>query len=382
MPKKMKVPRKSREIVPAGPRKKRWGILAYIAGDNNLSDAGLEDIIELCAVGASDEVHVGVEIDTYGEHTGSLRYEITEPDWTGQAYRTVIDRLSEKDSGDPETLWSFLKWGFGRYPADDHLVVVWNHGAGFRSPKRDIGYDDFGSSLDMPEISGAFRRAGIGPDNRIAVLGFDACLMNMVEIAHHFRDYADFLVGSQQTEPGDGWPYDEVLKIVKTGPTAADLAEKIVKVYIKSYKKIGIFNVTQSAVECSKTGAVVEALSELGTALVKRLPGSRRDMKIIRLNAQTYEMADYVDLVNLANLFIKRMPDDTIKAAAKALVEAARGAIVASETLGETVRRSQGLSVWFPAYDRVYYNYRAKYLALDFARKHKGWVDFLDAYHS
>lgn len=382
MPDKIEVPKESGVPVPAGPRKKPWGLLAYIAGDNNLSDAGLADIIELCAVGASGEVHVGVEIDTYGEYTGSLRYEITEPDWTGQAYRIVIDRLSEKDTGDPETLWSFLKWGLDRYPADDHLVVVWNHGAGFRSPKRDIGYDDFGSSLDMPEIAGALHRAGIGPDHRISVIGFDACLMNMVEIAHHFRDYAHFLVGSQQSEPGDGWPYDEVLKIMKKGPTPKELAEKIVNVYIKSYKSTGIYNVTQSAIDCSKTEAVVEALGNLGKALVKILPGSRRDIKMVRLNSQTFEMADYVDLINLTDLFIKRISDESVKAAGRALVEAASDAVVASKTLGDTVRRSKGLSVWFPAYDNLYFNYRAKYLALAFASKHKGWVEFLDAYHS
>ncbi|MCF6155925.1 MAG: hypothetical protein E3K36_11880 [Candidatus Brocadia sp.] len=56
---------------------KRWAFLAYIAGDNNLSNAGLEDIQELCDEGASVQVHVGVEIDTYGEHTRSIRYEIT-----------------------------------------------------------------------------------------------------------------------------------------------------------------------------------------------------------------------------------------------------------------------------------------------------------------
>jgi hypothetical protein len=382
MPKKPKVPKKSKDLIPAGPRKKRWGLLAYIAGDNNLSDAGLEDIIELCQVGGSDTVHVGVEIDTYGEYTGSLRYEITEPDWTGQAYRTVIDRLSEKDSGDPETLWSFLNWGFGRYPADDHLVVVWNHGAGFRSPRRDIGYDDFGSSLDMPEISGAFRKAGIGPENRISVLGFDACLMNMVEIAHHFRDYADFLVGSQQTEPGDGWPYDEVLKIIKKGPTAKELAEKIVKAYIRCYRKMGIFNVTQSAVECSKTEAAVKALSDLGSAVANLLPGVHRPIKMARLSSQTYEMADYVDLVNLVELIGRRLSDEGVKSAARKAVDAAKDAVIVSETLGETVRKSKGLSVWFPAIDRVYYDYRGKYLALDFAQKYRGWVEFLDAYHA
>jgi hypothetical protein len=377
-----KKPRKSTTKPKRGPKTKRWSVLAYIAGDNNLSDAGLEDIVELCQVGASDEVHVAVEIDTYGEHTGSLRYEITEPDWTGQAYRTVIKRLAEKDTGDPDTLRSFLDWCLNRYPAKDRLVVVWNHGAGFRSIRRDIGYDDFGSSLDMPEIEDALTRAGIGPDNKISILGFDACLMNMIEIAHHFKDQVELLVGSQQTEPGDGWPYDAVLRAAKSGPTRLELAKQIVNLYIKSYKNIGVFDVTQSAIDCSKTEPALKALSDLGDILVKRFAGYRREMRRIRLIGQCFEMADYVDLIHLADLFSKYIPDSGIKKASKAVIKATSACIVASERLGETVTDAHGVSVWFPGYDELYYNYRSKYMALKFAKQYQGWIHFLDAYHS
>jgi hypothetical protein len=376
------MPKKKKDAKGKGPKKKRWGLLAYIAGDNNLSDAGLEDILELCAVGASSDVYVGIEIDTYGEYTGSLRYQITEPDWEGKAHRTVIERLSEKDTGDPESLRSFLSWGLGRFPADNYLVVVWNHGSGFRSVRRDIGYDDFGSSLDMPEIEDAFSRAGIGPKKKIAVLGFDACLMNMLEIAHHFKGQVEFIVGSQQTEPGDGWPYDEVLKLTNQGLSRSDLAKKIVKAYIKSYEALGIFNVTQSAIDCSKTEPVVKALSDLGHLLVERLDGYRREMTLTRLHAQTFEMADYVDLIHLMTLLIRNIPDGGISDAAKAVVRAARSCIISSETLGHTVARAHGLSVWFPAGRRLYSSYRAKYLSLKFAETYPGWVGFLDAYHS
>ena len=84
-------------------KKKRWAILVYIADDNDLSDAGLRDIQEMCEVGSSCDLHVGVEIDTRGEHTGSIRYEITkpDPDYGGKGHRTVIERLSEKNTGDP-----------------------------------------------------------------------------------------------------------------------------------------------------------------------------------------------------------------------------------------------------------------------------------------
>jgi hypothetical protein len=363
------------------PVKKRWSFLVYIAGDNNLSDAGLEDIQELCDEGASEQVHVGVEIDTYGEHTGSIRYEITEPDWTGEAHRTVIERLPEKDSGDPETLRSFLKWGVKRYPAEKYVVVVWNHGTGFRSVRRDIGYDDFGSSLDMPEIEDAFARSGIDPRNKITILGFDACLMNMIEIANHFRDQVEILVGSQQTEPGDGWPYDRVLEVMKTTNSSTDMARGIIKAYIKDYKERGIFNVTQSAIETSKTDTAIKALKKLGDLLARDIEGYRDEIKRIRMLSQTFEMADYVDLIHLAELISERIDKESIVHATKAVIETASECVLVSDTLGDAVREAHGLSVWFPAYETLYYNYRPKYLALKCNAEGSGWVRFLDAYH-
>jgi hypothetical protein len=357
-------------------------MLAYIAGDNDLSDAGLEDVRELCMVGASPNVHVGVEIDTYGEHTGSIRYDITEPDWTGKAHRTVIERLKEKDSGDPRTLSSFIEWGFGRYRARNHLVVVWNHGTGFRRIRKDIGFDDFGSSLDMPEVETAFTRAGIGPGNRIGILGFDACLMNMVEIANHFKDQVDLVVGSQQTEPGDGWPSDRVLRAAHTARAREDLAKAIVRDYIKSYKATGIQNVTQSAVDCAKTESVMRALSALGDRLTAAYGQIRADVKTVRLKSQSFEMADYVDLVHLSGLLRERMGGTDIGRACDKVIGACRSAVLASERIGSSVKNANGLSVWFPAHTYTYSNYRAKYIALNFASRHTGWVRFLDTYHS
>jgi hypothetical protein len=375
--------RRKRRAGRRGPAKKKWAFLVYIAGDNNLSDAGLADIQELCDEGASDDVHVGVEIDTVGEHTGSIRYEITPPDWNGKAHRVVLERLPEKDSGDPETLRSFLAWGRKRFPAKNTLVVVWNHGAGFRSPRRDVAYDDFGSSLDMPEVEGAFKRAGFRKKSRLALLGFDACLMNMLEIAHHFRDQTGIVVGSQQTDPANGWPYSAVLGAMKKASSGEKLARKIVDLYIESYRKAGVFDVTQSAVDTKKTDAAVRALGKLGRILAKRIDKHREALERARMQAQTFEMADYVDLVHLARLFGEATDDRKIRDGAKALVDAARACIVKNGNLGAGVRDAAGLSVWFPARADLYQGYRAKYLALRLnRRKPSGWVAFLDAYHA
>ena len=363
------------------PFKKRT-VLTYIAGDNNLSNAGLEDISEMCEVGAGENTHVGVEIDTYGEFTGSIRYEISEKDWSGFAHRIVLERLSEKDSGDPVTLHNFLKWGYSRFKSDEYIVIIWNHGAGFRSPKRDIGYDDFGSSLNMPEITWALSKVGINKNNKISILGFDACLMNMLEIVHHFKDHVEIVVGSQQTEPGDGWPYDKVLKKVNSSVTLDELAAEIVNVYIDDYKRIGIQNITQSAVKTSESELAIKMLSDLGKKMSSKVENLKPILLEIRFSIQDFHMADYIDVIHLAELIIQKVDDNEIRSIAKNLKSAVSKCIIKNDSYGPTVSEANGLSIWFPGYQSIYINNRAKYKALKFSQKHTGWIEFLDSFFS
>lgn len=64
----------------------------------------MSDIEEMCREGVSRAVHVGVQIDTAGEHEGSVRYEVSEPDWTGKAHRIAIERLPESDEDGSHSL--------------------------------------------------------------------------------------------------------------------------------------------------------------------------------------------------------------------------------------------------------------------------------------
>ena len=358
-----------------------WAMLAYIAGDNDLSDNGLEDIQEMCDVGASRRTHVGVQIDTAGEHDGSIRYEISEPDPTGAAHRVVIERLPESDSGNPEVLYRFLRWGLERYPALHRLAVVWNHGAGFRTARRDIAYDDYGTSLDMTELKRALRRAGLGPRNKLAILGFDACLMNMLEIAYQLRDETEYLVGSQQTEPGDGWPYDRVLAAMNAGPGPEEMARRIVRIYIRACRAVGDSNVTQSAVRTDRVEAAARAWSRLGDALAASLPGETAALRRVRALVQAYEYPDYVDAVHTARLVAQHARTPAVRARAREFAEAVRRAVVATGREGAMVRDSHGLTIWFPPDRGGYLEFRAKYTALDVCARHPGWVRFLDALH-
>lgn len=366
--------------------KKRWAFLAYIAGDNDLSDSGLTDIEEMTKAGGSGRVHAGVQIDTEGEHDGSIRYEITEPDETGVSHRKVIQRLPESDSGAPETLLRFLRWGFQRYPADHRLVVVWNHGAGFRTTRarlKDIAYDDYGTSLDIPELERTLAKAGVSRQNRVTILGLDACLMNMVEIVHHLRHRVEFVVGSEQTEPFAGWPYDKVLEDMNRGPNARALAIKIVRRYISSYRAEGEEDVTQSAVVTGATDDIVMAMGRLGRALAANDGEWHAKIRSARTEVQSYEdYPDYVDLVDLAGLLRRKISNANIKSLCRSVIETTSTAVIANGRYGRGVSGSNGLSVWFPADRTTYVNFRRKYLALDASARHPGWVELLDTYHA
>lgn len=214
-------------------------------------------------------------------------------------------------------------------------------------------------------------------------MGFDACLMSMLEIAHHFRNQVDIIVGSQQTEPADGWPYNRVLKAVKNSIDSKVFARKIVDEYIAFYNRHGVFELTQSAIHLSHIEMAMNRFSELGYLLAEKMFTYRDYIRQIRMDLQTFEMADYVDLIHLCKLIAQCVDDQTIIEVVNKLIASTKDCILSSKTLGDGVQNANGLSVWFPAYDYLYYNYRAKYLSLAFARDSSkmGWVKFLDSYH-
>ena len=361
---------------------RQWAMYTYIAGDNNLSSAGLSDIREMESAGASRDVHVAVQIDTAGERDGSVRYEISLPDFAGNSHRTVIERLPEQNTGNQKFLVDFARWATMRYQARNKLLVVWNHGAGFmHEPTRDIGYDDSskGDALTMAELRMALEKAGFGkaPLGRLSLLGFDACLMNMVEVAYEFTGLADFVVGSQQTEPGEGWPYGDVVAGFQKRPTPRAAAKHIVQAYDRSYRKLGQINVTQSAIELARLAAVGRALDRLGRALLALLPARRNAIVEARVRTQGYEEPTYVDLVDLARN-LRSIPDANLRAACDAVAVAVNASIVANKKYGGAVSRSSGLSVWFPLIRTDYATRRSEYVALRCTQDYPRWSGLLD----
>ena len=145
--------------------------------------------------------------------------------------------LGQLDSTDPATLRDFIGYCAANYPADRNILVLWDHGAG---PVYGFGYDEFqsaGASLTLDELQSALSQAQVPFD----FIGFDACLMGCLETCWALRDWADYLVASEDFVSGFGWEYQYWL--TELGDNVAlpteELGQTIVDTYVTESEEAG-----------------------------------------------------------------------------------------------------------------------------------------------
>jgi hypothetical protein len=416
---------------------KQWTVMVYLAGDNNLDSAGVSDLKEMKKVGSTDQINVIAQFDREGKDLSTNRYYIRKG---GTLVKDVVGSLGETNMGDPRVLEDFIKWGIKKYPAEHYLLVVWNHGNGWNDENvyrvarnimsfhikrrgevvlpargaaknsvsirriRVIGGKKFRHALFQTSIMRAITTRGIAYDDdaqdfldniemkrllasakkilkhKIDILGMDACLMSMAEVIYQLRDSVSLAVGSEEVEPGDGWPYDRILDKLTKKPKMmpGELATTIVNEYLASYPVNA--GVTQSASDLSMAGALESAVDQLADGLNNHLSDSLERAKIVecRLQAQAYDTPDYIDLFDFCDLLESKTGFNDIRAACSAVENAIQrdGIVIKSGYKGGKVKHSNGLSIYFPQ-KRV----SSLYGTLDFTKK-TSWRKFLERYIS
>jgi hypothetical protein len=169
----------------------------------------------------------------------------------------------------------------------------------------------------------------------------------------------EIVVDSQPTEPGDRWSYDKVLRQGKRAETVECFTDDIVSEYINDYQNLGVTNVTQSVVRTAETQAVVEAVYELGSLFVQSIDQLRSEIGSIRISAQTFQMADYVDLIHFCEfceLVALNINNQQIGSAANAIITAVNSCVFTNGKYGSAVENANGFSIWFPASPLLYFN--------------------------
>ena len=356
-----------------------WTVMVYLDSDNNLESAGIDDINEMETAGSTTEVNIVVQVDripysvlaannegyaddvSNGNWTNTRRYYITQDFDPVQINSQLKSDLGELNMGDPDTLIDFANWATINYPAKKYLLVIWNHGGGFRSLNlaKDIAWDDTsgGDRITMPELEYALSAINAQMGKKIDIVGMDACFMAMTEVAYQIKDYADILVTSEESVPFNGWPYDTILgelagnSLISSEQLAVDIVDK----YIFSY---AYNNITQSAIDLSYMDTLAGQLSNLALAIMSDSSTTKSKYVLASTSSQYYGDWDFIDLFDFCNQLLTYSNGLEVKNIASSIQQTLNYAVIKSEYSGGSVSGSKGLSIYFPytAY-HYYYNY-------------------------
>ena len=335
-------------------------IMIYMCGSDLESRNGsatddIQEITEACSGNAS----VSVLILAGG--TGKWKNhqydpgEITLIEVSSRGTR-VINRSPAANMGEPETLSSFLKFGVEQRPASRYALILWDHGGG---PLEGVCYDELNGSdsLSLSELGEALKDSPFSAENHLSWIGFDACLMASIETAECCKDYADYMVASQETEPKSGWNYSFLGKIQEQS-SGLEVCRNIVSDY--PIGKAETDMLTLSLIDLSETDALSRAMDQLFRNINPGLTSrSFSDFSRLMLNTKSFGRAstgseyDLADLFSLAEQLAKSDElDSEGRKSARALQTTLLTAV--KQTSGNQ-ENAFGLSVYSPYYNKENY---------------------------
>jgi len=238
-------------------------IMVYMCGTDLESKYGMasNDLNEMKAATISDKVRILVYTGGCNQWKNTTGVSISNR--TNQIYRVesgkitlLEDKLGDKPMTDPATLTDFIDYCSSEYPADRNMLIFWDHGGGSLTG---YGYDEKHSSagsMNLAGINTALKNAGIKYD----FIGFDACLMATVETDLMCASYADYIIASEETEPGVGWYYTNWLTALSkdTSMPTIEVGKKIIDDFV---------TVCASSCQGQKTTLSIVDLAELSMTL-------------------------------------------------------------------------------------------------------------------
>jgi len=338
-----------------------WTFMLYLDGDNNLQP-WLDRALDRLEENTNPNVNLLVLIDGAGSND-TWRYRVRP----GGNYTDNVNRwyMGELDMGAPQTLTDFVTWAWENYTATYTYLAVANHGRGTSG----IAWDDTSGSnhfITVAELRTALRDATVNATKPLDVVHYDACLMAMIEDAYQIKDYAGYLVASENL----GWSvfaYDRYVSEVTDSTTPRDLAVAVAGEYY-NHSMLAGYPRTISALDLSQAGTVKDAVSGLATALQGSMADNKYYIRNTRDATQKLDSRDYLritledeylDLYDFARLIKQNVPDDTVKNAAQGVMDAigavGSGFVVAehheSGTYDDTywdLDDAHGVSIYFP----------------------------------
>ena len=322
-------------------------IMVYMCGTDLESKYGMatNDLKEMAGATLSDKVNIIA-------YTGGCRqWKMSNISNSKNQIWQVKNggmNLLEADMGngamtDPANLTAFIKYCAKNYPANRQMLIFWDHGGGSLSG---YGYDETHAadgSMTLSGINTALKNAG----EQFDFIGFDACLMATVETDLMVSNYADYIIASEETEPGVGWYYTNWLTDLSanTSMPTIEIGKKIIDDFV---------DVCDRSCRGQKTTLSIVDLAELSQTLPEDFKAfshstsgliGQKQYQVVsdaRATSREFAQSSHIDQIDLVN-FAKNLNTEE----GNELVQTILSAVKYNRT-SSNMTNAYGISVYFP----------------------------------
>ncbi len=310
-------------------KKSEWTTVIYMAADNDLEIAAIQDINEIEAAGIDDEkMTVLVLIDR------AEGYDFTNDDWTDTRLLKIVkdpsglngtivsERLdcpdldlyknknTELDMGNSYTLSALLNFARREYEAEHYALIMWGHGTGWRAADytqpvnpRAVGIDDkTGTYLSVPAFADAVH------EKDLDVIAYDTCFGSVIENLYEIRDEAKYVVGAAGITPSCGFNYSDFINDF----VLTDLSPETFVLALSKTSKVPV-----TITDCTGIKRIADAVNAFGKALADSIvtPSDReREFEVLFRKTKSYISSSYpcdmfLDLFDMAEQYITDQDD-------------------------------------------------------------------------
>ena len=321
-------------------------LMVYMIGTDleSRSGMGTADLNEMLYAGL-DNRNVNVIVQTGGckRWKNSVIKAGKQQRWVidGQGISLLTEEKETTSMTDEGELSEFIRFCAKNAPADRYMLIFWDHGGGSVSG---YGYDETrpNSSMNIGEIAKGLEAGGVKFD----FIGFDACLMGTLETAIAIEPYADYMIASEEAEPGTGWYYTNWLKLLNqnSSTNTLNLGRQICDDFTtKNAMYAASTGTTLSVVDLAELGVTAAgSLGAFGSDLTAQLKSQNfQTVANARNGSREFSPSNRLDQVDLVDFCLNL---DT--AESRKLAAAIRSAVKYNRVNGIT--NAYGLSIYFP----------------------------------
>ena len=322
-------------------------IMVYMCGTDLESRSGMatRDLAEMAKANIGSNVHVVVYTGGCSRWNNNIistgKNQIYEVHSGG--LKRVVDDDGNRAMTDPETLSRFIRFCGENYPANRNMLILWDHGGGSVSG---YGYDETkrsSGSMTLDGINKALKNGRVQFD----VVGFDACLMATLETGLMLEPYADYMVASEETEPGIGWYYTNWLTKLSgnTSMPTVEIGKNIVDDFVSTCSsQCAGQSATLSVVDVAELSATApEAMRNFSLSMTDLIKNDGfQQVSNARNSAREFARSTAIDQIDLCH-FAQNLGNRE----GKDLISALKGAIKYNRT-SSNMSNAYGLSIYFP----------------------------------